>query len=245
MHRRVRMTTLRRGARMQRGLVLVFAALLLWLPQAVSALPVIDTFETPAVTQVFIGPSAPPAAGPTTGAGILGTRNMIGLAPLAIGDVLAIGGGTFQVFTGTSSLETSLIYSNFGTEDFSAPKLGILLDFLFLDGGVATTTADIHITLVTLAGTLENTVTVNESAVPFSVFLEFSSFTGVGSLSDVTTLDFKFNDGGSPQSGVDLVLDQLSVAVPQPPSIALLSVACAGLLYARRRIRKAPVTAPR
>ena len=214
----------------------------LGLSRSASAAPItIDSFETPASPLLFIGPSGPPA-GADSGAGVLGTRTLSSSTTLGLGDVVAIGNGTFQVFTGTTSMESVLTYNGAGFPlDFSA-DLGIVFDFLFLDGGISNTTTDFEVTLNTSTGPLTGSVTVSDTAVPFSALLLFASFSGPGNLATVNSIVFGFNNGGSPQQGADFVLDELSVAaalVPEPASLALCGVAgMAALWSGRRRVRK-------
>jgi hypothetical protein len=228
----------------------IFCSIAFALTPLAQATLVIDTFDTPGVPHTFIGPVGPPTA-TDSGAGILGTRAYTSSTALSLGDVTSIGGGSFSVFTGTTALESGLGYSFFGTLDFSAES-AIQYDFLFLDGGTVSTTTEFDVTLITTTGSLSASITLADSAVPFSALLPLSSFTGSGSLTAVTGLVFAFNDAGSPHMGTDYVLSSI-VAVPEASPVVIwsaVSIMGVGFSYLRRhvpltrRARQLAATAP-
>lgn len=208
---------------------------------SVSAAPVtIDTFDTPASAQTFIGPTGAINTS-HSGTGILGTRTLTTSGALALGDVFSIGAGAFSAFTGTSAIETSLAYSSFGTQNFSG-DLGINFHFSFLDAGVSATSTEVDVVLTTSTGTLTGSITLADSATAFSATLLFSSFTGPGSLSSVTGITVIFNNGGTPNQGTDFVLDGLSVTsnVPEPMSVALFGLTALSAVFVVRRKKQVP-----
>ena len=217
-------------------LAAIVGVVALWLPTASGAFTV-DTFSTPSPPSVFTVGTTPAAT--HSGTGILGTRTLSSSAALTAGSTVSIGGGTFQVFTSTLALESTLTYSGAGFP-LNLTGQGLQLDFTFLDGGTPTTTV-FAVTLNTSTGALTGSITLADSLVPFSALLSFASLTGPGTLGSVNSLSIGFNDTGSPQAGADFILDALSiepagsVSVPEPSSMMVLGAAVLGVLWQVRR----------
>jgi len=235
----------------QVGAFAVFlAASLVCCSWAWSAPVVVDTFSTVNpwnVYQTFTAPGT--VQSNVSGAGILGQRDVTIGAPGLVngGDFLGIGTADFGSLTGQGVLDLNLNantnsaitlnYDNFGVMNFSG-DLGIGLDILAYNNGSVQTQNQIILTTTT--GLLTASAITFPNVPPGSMIflIPFASFTGPGSLSSVTGIQFIFNSNNS--SGFDITLDGIQVlATPEPSSLlAWVSVLAAGW-FARRRFQKA------
>lgn len=240
--------------RMSVRLVAAVCALALVAGVAPAAPVTIDNFNTPGAPAVF-SPFTPAGnlGAPTTGAGILGTRQLsITNALSALGDGVAIGGGILNAVSSDTTAYATVLNYNFGGTLDASPSAGITLDMRSIDGGFTTSTA-VEATLFTTTGNrtltgfnINDILPVGEPGTP--VVLPFASFTGPGSVGSITGLQVRFNSAPT-RAGVDLTLSQIWVTegtfvrdnpVPEPTTLAVFGLlGVGGIVAARRKVRAA------
>jgi hypothetical protein len=240
---------------MVRFVALALMALMVAVPSAGAAPIVIDNFATPDpfVTQTGGGLFNPSHSG----TGIFGSATRDVSVTLPFGDTAAIGaaipfGGSvgtldaFSVFSGVSALTSSLTYTFPAPTDLSGA--GISFVMAFVDEGQPAGPPGIvtDITINTATGTLTGVVPLLSSATPVTYTALYNTFSGSGDLTQVNSIVFTFNNGGTPQQGTDFIVTQIQVdPIPEPATLALWGVVgAAGAWYGRRRLgKKAPAEA--
>jgi len=232
-----------------RSFWLAIGVLLLGLAPLHAQFVVLDTFDLPAGGQsVGTGQPKTGAFSSVTGVGFLNaTRDVSYIDPFdpsgtfGLGEIIAINFspnlGELSFFTGESSVELTLQYS-FSTADLSG-YTGIELDFRLLDAAAVSGTGFvIEVELSTTPGNFTGTHTVTNAG-PQVVFIPFSSLSGTGSLSNVTQIVLKLNDGGTPNRSADFILRELRLPlVPEPGSLVLLGLGSLGVVGLALRRRK-------
>jgi hypothetical protein len=230
-----------------RSFWLAIAVLLVGLAPVHAQFVVLDTFDLPAGGQsVGTGQPKTGAFSSVTGVGFLNaTRDVSwdgGTGNFGSGEIISINTpadpGVLFFATIQSSVELTLQYSSFGTADLSG-YTGIELDFSLLDAAAVSGGGFvIDVNLSTTSGNLTGTHTVT-TAGPQVVFIPFSSLSGPGSLSNVTQIVLKLNDGGTPNQSADFILSELRLPlVPEPGSRVLLGLGSLGVVGLALRRRK-------
>jgi hypothetical protein len=157
-------------------------------------------------------------------------------------EALGVNSGSFPgqlaFATQTSAVEVTLNYSSFGILDLTG--FGSI-DFVFnpvFDPGVGPPFI-IEVVLTTTSGTLTTSglpVPLPPAGGIFSI--PFSGFSGPGSLSAVTGITIALNNGGSPSTAADFVLDEIRFSIiPEPGTMALFGLGLLGVVGVTLRRR--------
>lgn len=221
---------------------------------AAQAATTIDTFDNPSPAVVFASLGAGPAVldGPRTGGGILGSRRLRkdGEA-FEVGDSLTIGDGALVVVSqpfqdADSTVITFLNYDFTGLPDGSASfagDVGLELTFTFIESYdfPGLDFLDAIITLETTSGVLQAVgAAFNDLAGGTRTDLvPYASFSGPGSLAQVTSLEIRFNDPFTSRR-LDFTLTRLA-SVPEPATAAIVTPIMASGRRFVRRVGRLPV----
>lgn len=231
---------------LSQGKTFLVVVLVLFVPTVATADVVVDSFNFPGTEALYQnGTAAGTLRSNETDSSILGSRSLSISTGLGKGDFVGIGGGSLEVGTFTTSLVTTLTYNFAPSQNFAGAGDALSLSFNFLDSGpTPPNTTDISINITTGSGTLTTTASLSDvklgNTTSFSV--PFSSFSGTGDLTNVTQLQIELNDSGTPRPGVDLILNQVSIATPEPTSLLIWGLVgtagAAGSWYIRQRKRQ-------
>ncbi len=226
------------------------------LAQAAGASPlIIDTFNAPAGGYLVNSGPLTGSFGPDSGIGALSATRKVSYAGTNPGsghnwvtgfEALALNTSSFPgqlvLSTVTSAVQVTLDYTFAATDLSGFGALEMVFNGPF-DPGVLPGDFSIVVTFTTGSGALTTTIfPVPISAGGGVLTIPFSGLTGPGSLSSVTGLNIVLNDGGTPATAADFLLDEVRlVVIPEPGTMALFGLGLLGVVAVtlRRKLRAA------
>lgn len=130
---------------------------------------------------------------------------------------------------------TSVDPTNIADTDFTINAHSIVLRDLAVVGNGIDLTIDVYdgATVSTFSIELANNPTPTDFLVRFDQFSDPSVFTSVNAIA--LTFDGLPGSGSLSGRGSDLSFSSLTASVPEPASLGMLGIACAGLFFQRRR----------
>jgi hypothetical protein len=156
-------------------------------------------------------------------------------------DQFGTGSGSFGtahlVYDGDpAGLGTSVDPTNIADTDFTLDGHSIILRDLAVNGDGIDLRIDVYdgATVSSFTTELANNPTPTDFFVDFNLFSDPTVFTSVNAI--VVSFDGLPGSGSLSGRGSDLSFSSLLVGVPEPSSLAMLGVACAGLFFRRRRV---------
>ena len=130
---------------------------------------------------------------------------------------------------------TGVNATNIADTDFTLDGHSIILRDLAVVGEGIDLTIDVYdgATVSSYTAELASNATPTDYYIDFNLFSDPSVFTSVNAIA--VTFDGLEGSGSLSGRGSDLSFAALLVGVPEPSSLAMLGVACAGLFFRRRR----------